>query len=130
MRTDQHHLCPRCPRLVLQKGFGPAIAEVVPCAGGFRPAEVPFVLDNPGAAGAKTLAIRAHPVGVAALMYWDGGALGYDVRRERWRDAADRLVGCALAGECSIGCKPLRRPCACARPLLPRRRVWAGVRAG
>ena len=92
-------LCPLCPLRAMQKGFGPAIAEVVPCAGGFRPAEVPFLLDNPGAVGAKTLAIRAHPVGVAALMYWDGGALGYDVKRERWRDAADRLVGCALAGE-------------------------------
>lgn len=89
--------------LNLQKGFGPAFAEVVPCMGAWMagtstPVGVPFLLDNPEA-GVKTVLLRAHPVGVAALLYWDAGALGYDIKRGRWRDAADRLVGCALAGE-------------------------------
>ena len=82
----------------LQKGCGPAIAEVIPCMGGLGAAEVPFILDQQ-TVGAKSLLLRAHPVGIAALMYWDAGALGRDVKKENWRDAADRLVGCALAGE-------------------------------
>ena len=82
----------------MQKGFGPAIAEVVPCMGGNGAAEVPFILDN-SMVGPKLLMLRAHPVGVASLMYWDDGPLGRDVKREHWRDAADRLVGCALSGK-------------------------------